>query len=100
MPIDAQGQAMNFNMQELNTALQVMRLRPAFAAWPTDLQTVMEDPVRARLVRLEATGQRRKRTNVNTPASNRPARWRGSNRPLPQLDRVDFKSRAAGEQDE
>ena len=45
---------MNHSIQELHAALQAMRSRPLFRRWPEDLQVVLDDPVRARLVRLEA----------------------------------------------
>ena len=49
---------MNHSIQELHAALQAMRSRPLFSRWPEDLQVVLDDPVRARLVRLEATSGR------------------------------------------
>ncbi|MBS0501140.1 MAG: hypothetical protein JSR74_12555 [Proteobacteria bacterium] len=88
---------MNHSIQELQAALQAMRSRPVFNRWPADLQAVMTDPVRARLVRLEATGRRRRRAGIDTTSTARPARW-----PPPRQGPagMDFKSRAAGDRDE
>lgn len=88
---------LNFSLLEMQAALQAMRARAAFSAWPDDLQAVMSDPVRARLVRLEATGRRTQRANINTPASTPPARWRGPKRAAAPVQSVDLKSRAAGD---
>ena len=88
---------MNHSIQELHAALQAMRSRPLFSRWPEDLQVVLDDPVRARLVRLEATGRRRRRSGINTTTTARPARWPP---PRPPTTGMDFKSRAAGESDD
>ena len=89
---------MNHSIQELHAALQAMRSRPLFSRWPEDLQVVLDDPVRARLVRLEATGRRRPRTGADPPSTtNRATCWPPPRTAPPGLD---FKSRAAGEIDE
>ena len=76
---------MNHSIQELHAALQAMRSRPLFSRWPEDLQVVLDDPVRARLVRLEATGRRRRRSGINATTTARPARWPPSPCTLPPL---------------
>ena len=83
---------------ELRAAWEAMRKRYAFRHWPNDYEAVMADPVACRLVRLEATGRRRRRPGADPPSNTaRPARWPP---PRPPTTGLDFKSRAAGEIDE
>ena len=52
---------------ELRAAWDAMRNRYAFRHWPNDYDAVMADPVACRLVRLEATGRRRRRPGADPP---------------------------------
>lgn len=71
-----------------------MRSRPAFAGWPPTFDQVMADPVRCRLVRLEATGRASAAaTRAPSPAC-RPARPVFPKAPAGLFDR---KRAAAGE---
>lgn len=88
---------MNHTQQELQAAFTAMRTRPAFQSWPTDLSAVMTDPIRARLVRLEATGRRRRyRALPYRTARQQPRRPLLAPAPAP----LDIKRRAAGDFDE
>lgn len=49
-----------------------MRIRYAFRHWPSDYDAVMADPVACRLVRLEATGRRRRRPGARSANEHRP----------------------------
>ena len=74
----------------LQAAWNAMRHRAAFLPWPAEFTQVMADPVRARLVRLEATGRTRSAQAPLAPQRKAlPVPWR---RPG-----VDLKSRAAGD---
>lgn len=80
---------------ELRAAWESMRIRYAFRHWPSDYDAVMADPVACRLVRLEATGRRRRRPGADPPMNtSRTSCWPPT-RAAPSG--VDFKSRAAGE---
>ena len=87
---------MNHSIQELHAALQAMRSRPLFSRWPEDLQVVLDDPVRARLVRLEATGRRRQRSGINTTTTARPARWPPPRPPTPGCVSNEFTATSPG----
>ncbi len=62
--------------EALRAAWEDMRLRPAFARWPQTFDQVMADPLRCRLVRLEATARARAAQRPPRPTSQacRPAR--------------------------
>ena len=80
---------------ELRAAWESMRIRYAFRHWPSDYDAVMADPVAYRLVRLEATGRRKRRPGADPPlTTGRTSRWPPARAAPPG---VDFKSRAAGE---
>lgn len=77
----------------LQAAWEAMRHRTACLPWPADFDQVIADPVRKRLVRLEATHRAR--------ASQRPALHRMANRTVqlaPPL--FDHKRAAAGDRDD
>ena len=86
---------MTTTADELRAAWEAMRKRYAFRNWPNDYEAVMADPVACRLVRLEATGRRRRRPGADPPSNTgRTSYWPPPRTAPPGLD---FKSRAAGE---
>ena len=77
----------------LQAAWEAMRHRAACLPWPADFDQVMADPVRQRLVRLEATHRAR--------APQRPAVHRMASRPVPLTPPIfDHKRAAAGDRDD
>ena len=80
---------------ELLAALARVRALPGCAAWPADLPAVLADPVRGRLLRIEAIRWRRAPAQRARRATRR--RVRG---PVPgPLPLFDLKRAAAGERD-
>ena len=78
----------------LQAAWEAMRHRAACLPWPADFDQVMADPVRQRLVRLEATHRAR--------APQRPAVHRMVSRPMTLTPPFffDHKRAAAGDRDD
>jgi hypothetical protein len=85
---------------ELLAALARVRALPACAAWPADLPAVLADPVRGRLLRIEAMRWRRAPAQRARQAVRQ--RAGGSRRPPMALPPplFDRKRAAAGERDE
>ena len=48
------------SIQELQSALDAIRQRPAHCYWPATLDEVLANPIQARLLRIEATLRRRR----------------------------------------
>lgn len=65
---------MTATTQELQHALDTIRRRPAHRCWPATLDEVLANPIQSRLVRIEATLQRRrfKPYPFRNPPSKRP----------------------------
>lgn len=83
---------------DLRTAWEAMRTRHCLCQWPQDFDQVMADPVRSRLVRMEACARARPRA----PAPPHPMPGpRPETRPKPALAAqsalFDRKRAAAGE---
>lgn len=79
----------------LRAAWQAMRQRACMRHWPQDFDQVMADPVRSRLVRMEALHNLRPHPTV-VPSARRPAY-------LPVLSApaaFDHKRAAAGDRDD
>lgn len=77
----------------LQAAWEAMRHRAACLRWPADFDQVMADPVRKRLVRLEATHRVR--------VSERPAVHRRASQPVPLTPPIfDHKRAAAGDRED
>lgn len=51
---------MTATTQELQHALDAIRRRPAHRCWPETLAEVLANPIQSRLLRIEATLQRRR----------------------------------------
>lgn len=90
----------NPSPEELLAALSRIRCLPRCAGWPADVRAVLADPVRARLLRIEAIRWRRAPAQRARQASR--LRATGSRRaplalPLPLFD---CKRAAAGERAE
>lgn len=85
---------------ELQAALARIRALPGCAAWPADLAAVLADPVRARLLRMDAARWRRQPAQRARQATR--LRATGSHRPPLALPPplFDRKRAAAGERDE
>ena len=82
--------------EQLQAALARLRALPCCAGWPTDVAAVQADPVRARLLRIDATLVARRdarRARQFTPATHRAP----LTRPAPLFDR---KRAAAGERED
>lgn len=83
---------------ELLAALARIRALPRCAAWPTELPAVLADPVRARLLRIEAIRPH--------PPARQPAHGRPAGRPATAVSRpavrtaFDIKRAAAGDRDD
>lgn len=88
--------------QALQAAFAAMRCRPAFRNWPQDFTQVMADPVRARLIGLEATGiALAKRTQPANQQRPMPTWHRTSGRqPTVQPNLFDQKRAASGDRDD
>lgn len=83
---------------ELHAALARIRALPRCAAWPAELPAVLADPVRARLVRIEAI---RPHPPARQPAHGRPASRPAMPVPLPAVrPAFDIKRAAAGDRDD
>lgn len=80
---------------ELLAALGRIRALPRCTGWPDDLAAVLGDPVRARLLRIEAVRLRRPTARVSylRASMRRP-------RPPSTLPALDLKRAAAGERDD
>lgn len=79
--------------EALEAAWKNMRMRPCLRHWPQELEQVMADPVRRRLVNLEAVNR--------TRAAIRPVIGRKASLPVlstPPL--FDHKRAAAGDRDD
>lgn len=85
---------------ELLAALVRLRALPACAGWPADLYSVLSDPVRSRLLRIEATRARRPPAQRARQATRQ--RASGSRRPPLALPPplFDRKRAAAGDRDD
>lgn len=85
---------------ELQAALARIRALPGCAAWPADLAAVLADPLRARLLRMDAARWRRQPAQRARQATR--LRATGSHRPPLALPPplFDRKRAAAGERDE
>ena len=82
---------------ELLAALARIRALPRCAAWPAELPAVLADPVRGRLLRIEAIRTRRQPAQRARQATRRRAGPHPLATALPLFDR---KRAAAGERDE
>nr|WP_315210785.1 hypothetical protein [uncultured Albidiferax sp.] len=81
--------------EALRAAWERMRLRPAMHGWPPSFDQVMADPLRSRVVRLEATHGRPATTAPCHPARPPPPPLRPAQPP-----RFDHKRAASGERDD
>lgn len=86
----------NPGTDELLAALARIRALPRCAGWPADLPTVLHDPVRARLLRIEAIRWRRAPAQRARQAARMHAR---TPRPIPP-PLFDRKRAAAGERED
>ncbi|MBX9612459.1 MAG: hypothetical protein K2X51_12630 [Burkholderiales bacterium] len=88
--------------QALHDAWEAMRSRANLRHWPQDFDKVMADPVRRRLVQLEATGRA---STKNHPQHPKPVQalptWHrtAGRQPTVQPARFDRKRAAAGDRD-
>lgn len=89
----------NITPQALQDAWNAMRHRPAFGHWPQSFEQVIADTVRARLVRLEATG--RAIAACHEQQRPRPT-WPHTSGRLPSIqpNLFDHKRAAAGDRDD
>lgn len=81
---------------ELLAALARIRALPRCAGWPADVPTVLADPVRGRLLRIEAIRARRQPAQRARQALRR----RPTAPVLGVLPPIDRKRAAAGERDD
>lgn len=89
---------------ELLAALARIRTLPRCAGWPADVQQVLADPVRGRLLRIEALRVRRlpaqRARLAPLQRARRNARPRAQRALPPPMSLFDRKRAAAGDRDE